>query len=447
MLNTIVYTIIVMTMFIDRKDEIQKLERWGGKVALIYGRRRVGKTRLIKEFIKEKEALYLLCADKGNEYNLKNFSKIISEMYGVPGLHFESFKEMFQFLAEQKTEFVCIDEFGYLVKSGALPEFQEIVDEILEQKLILCGSNVSTMKSDIVGYDSPTYGRMDLIKKIDPLMFGDVLEWFPEIGMEDGVKLYGATGGVPRYLEFFTGDDVEDEIRDKMFDPDLMLSRDTKLLLQEEMPEPTRYYLILESIARGKNSLTDMANYSKIDRNQIPYYLNTLRDLGMVKHEKPLLAKKRGVYDIVDNYMKFWFRFVSPFYEEIDSENLRNAKMNFDKEFNTYLGEVFEGICRETIMDKEMFGYTQMRRWWWKDKEIDIAAVDEDREEIFLGECKWRDDVDAGRIVSKLKRKGEHLKWNNDDRKENYLVFAKSFAERTEMAECFDLHDLRDICG
>ncbi|MFW6041337.1 MAG: ATP-binding protein [Thermoplasmatota archaeon] len=432
-----------MTMFINREDEMQKLEKLEGKVALIYGRRRVGKTRLIKEFIEDKKALYLLCADKGIEYNLKNFSQIISEKYDVPGLRFKSFKEMFQFLADQETEFVCIDEFGYLVKSGALPEFQEIIDEILEQRLILCGSNVSTMKSKIMGYESPTYGRMDLIKKINPLKFTDILEWFPEIGMEDGVKLYGATGGVPRYLEFFSGKYVEKEIRNKMFDPDLMLYRDTKLLLQEEMPEPTRYYLLLESIARGKNSLTDMANYSKIDRNQIPYYLNTLRDLGLVKHEKPLLAKKRGIYDITDNYMKFWFRFISPFYEEIDSENLKNAKKNFDKEFNTYLGEVFEDICREIIMSTEMFEYTQMRRWWWKDKEIDITAVDEDRDEIFIGECKWRDDVDAERIVSQLKEKAGHLKWKNDDRKENYLVFAKSFSERTDIAKCFDLDDLK----
>ncbi len=436
-----------MTMFIDREDEIQKLERWDGDVALIFGRRRVGKTRLIKEFIQGKNALYLLCADKGSKYNLRNFSQIISEKYGVPGLRFDSFKEMFQFLADQETEVICIDEFGYLVKSGVVPEFQEIIDEVLEQKLILCGSNVSTMKSEITGYDSPTYGRMDLIKKINPLKFKDVLEWFPGIGMEEGVMLYGATGGVPRYLEFFDGKNVKEEIREKMIDPDLMLYRDTKLLLQEEMPEPTRYYLILESIARGKNSLTEIANYSKIDRNQIPYYLNTLKDLGFVKHEKPLLAKKRGVYGMTDNYMKFWFRFISPFYEEIDSEDLRNAKKNFDKEFNTYLGEVFEEVCREMIKETEMIDYTQMRRWWYKDKEIDITAVKEDEKEIFLGECKWSDDVDADRIVSKLKEKANHLRWNKKDRKENYLVFARSFDERTERAECFDLEDLKALCG
>ena len=436
-----------MTMFIDREEEIQKLEEWEGDVALIFGRRRVGKTRLIKEFIKNKKSLYLLCADKGIEYNLKNFSNIISERYGIPGLRFESFKEMFQFLADQETEFICIDEFWYLVNSGAVPEFQEIIDEILEQKLILCGSNVSTMKSKITGYESPTYGRMDLIKKVNPLKFKDVLEWFPDTGTEDGVMLYGATGGVPRYLEFFDSKDAEEEIREKMFDPDLMLYRDTKLLLQEEMPEPTRYYLILESIAMGKNSLTDIANYSKIDRNQIPYYLNTLKDLGFVKHEKPLLAKKRGVYGITDNYMKFWFRFISPFYEEIDSENLKNARKNFDKEFNTYLGEVFEDICREIIMETEMIDYTQMRRWWWKDKEIDITAVKEDENKIFLGECKWREDVNAKKIVSKLTKKARHLKWKNDHRQENYLVFSKSFSERTEKAQCFDLDDLRTLCG
>ncbi len=432
-----------MTMFINREAEMRKLEEWQGDVALIFGRRRVGKTRLLKEFIKDKNALYLLCADKGSEYNLKNFSRMLSDEYDVPGLRFESFKELFKFLVKQEIEYICIDEFGYLVKSGVVPEFQEIIDEILKHKLLLCGSNISTMKSEIMGYDSPTYGRMDLIKKIHPLRFKDVLKWFPEIGMEDAVKMYGATGGVPRYMEFFTGEDVGAEIRDKMFDPDLMLSRDTKLLLQEEMPEPTRYYLILEAIAQGKNSLTEISNYSRVDRNQLPYYLNTLRDMGFVKHEKPLLSKKRGIYGITDNYMKFWFRFISPFYEEIDSENLVNAKKNFDKEFNTYLGHVFEDVCREIII--EIIDYTQMRRWWYKDKEIDITAVNEDGKKIFLGECKWSDGVDAEKILSQLKEKAEFVKWNNDDRHENYMIIAKSFSRRTNEADCFDLNDLKRI--
>ncbi|MGM0510514.1 MAG: ATP-binding protein [Thermoplasmatota archaeon] len=434
-----------MTMFVNRREEIKKLEQWDGDVALIFGRRRVGKTRLIKEFIKGKKALYLLCADKGSDYNLRNFSQMISEKYDTPGLRFDSFKEMFQFLVKQETEFICIDEFGYLVKSGIVPEFQEIIDEILNQKLLLSGSNVSTMKSEITGYDSPTYGRMDLVKKINPLNFKDILEWFPNIDVEDAVKLYAVTGGVPRYLEFFRGEDVDEEIREKMFDPDLMLSRDTKLLLQEEMPEPTRYYLILEAIARGKNSLTEISNYSKIERNQLPYYLNNLRDLGFVKHEKPLLAKKRGIYKITDNYMRFWFRFISPFYEEIDSENLRNAKKNFDKEFNMYLGYIFEDICREIIRDTEMIDYTQMRRWWWKDKEIDIAAINEDSKEVFLGECKWKEQVDAEMIETKIKEKASHLRWNNKDRKENYMVFAKSFLKKSETSKCFDLEDLNMV--
>lgn len=432
-------------MFIDRREELKRLEEFKGDTALIYGRRRVGKTRLMKEFIKSKNSLYLLCADKGEEYNLDKFSQIISDKYDIPGLRFESFKELFRFVSKQDTEIVCIDEFGYLVKSGAVPEFQEILDEILKQKLFLSGSNVSTMKSDIMGYDSPMYGRIDLIKKINPLKFKAVLEWYPEIGMEGGIKAYAATGGVPRYMEFFTGNNIDDEIREKMFDPDLMLSRDTKFLLQEEMPEPTRYYLILEAIARGKNSLTEISNYSKIDRTQIPYYLNTLRDLGFIKHEKPLLAKKRGIYKITDNYMKFWFRFISPFYEEIDSENLTNAKKNFDKEFNTYLGHIFEDICREIIIDTSMIDYTQMRRWWWKDKEIDITAINSDNNLIYFGECKWKEYVNADMIVDKLREKSKHLKWNNSERKEKYMVFARSFEKRSKSADCYDLNDLKSI--
>ena len=434
-----------MTIFVNRKEDLEKLEKWEGQVALLFGRRRVGKSRLIKEFIKNKNAMYLLCADMGLQYNLENFSRSISERFEIPGLRFESFREMFRFLAKQDLDFLCIDEFGYLVKTGVIPEFQEIIDEILEQKLFLCGSNVSMMISEITGYDSPTYGRIDLIKKIHPLGFKGILEWFPKISTEDAISIHAVTGGVPRYLEFFTGENIQYEIRQKMFDPDLMLFRDTKLLLQEEMPEPTRYYLILESIALGKNSLTEISNFSGIDRNQIPYYLNMVRDLGFLIHEKPLMAKKRGIYRIVDNYMRFWFRFISPFYEEIDSVNLNNARRNFDHDFNTYLGEIFEDICRETVARTGMIEYTQMRRWWWKENEIDIAAINEEKGELILGECKWKMDVDAERVVHQLKEKADHLKWNNDDRNEKYLIFARSFSRKSDEADCLDLEDLRKI--
>ncbi|MEM0208388.1 MAG: ATP-binding protein [Thermofilum sp.] len=135
-----------MKPLIDRREELRALEEWynKGRVALIFGRRRVGKTRLVLEFIKNKRAVYLLAADSTLEYNLAKFSEELSERFSVPGLRFRDFEELFRFIeGRSDVDIVVIDEFGYLVKAGALPQFQRIVDLILDtKKLVLTGSTI-----------------------------------------------------------------------------------------------------------------------------------------------------------------------------------------------------------------------------------------------------------------------------------------------------------------
>ncbi|MEM3718314.1 ATP-binding protein, partial [Thermofilum sp.] len=154
-----------MKPLIDRREELRALEEWynKGRVALIFGRRRVGKTRLVLEFIKNKRAVYLLAADSTLEYNLAKFSEELSERFSVPGLRFRDFEELFRFIeGRSDVDIVVIDEFGYLVKAGALPQFQRIVDLILDtKKLVLTGSTISAIESKLLGYRSPLYGRLD----------------------------------------------------------------------------------------------------------------------------------------------------------------------------------------------------------------------------------------------------------------------------------------------
>ncbi len=445
--------------FIDRVEELNKLKEFfeSKRVALIYGRRRIGKTRLILEFIKNKNFLYLLAVDKGYEYNLRKFSGEISKKYKVPGLRFKNYKEMFEFLNETKTEIIAIDEFGYIIE--AIPESQEILDSNLNKKIILTGSTVSLIESRLLNYRNPVYGRIDFYLKLKPLKVDNLLEWFKNKPIGELIKLYGAVGGVPKYLEFFSAKKVEEEIKNNFFNDTTFIFRDAKLLLEEELREPSRYIIILEAIANGKNSITKISGYSKIESKDIPFYLKVLRNLGIVSVEKPLFHKKGVRYIISDNYFNFWFRFISPYEDEIESSFLDNVTNDFKKNFNSYLGFIFEKICKEFLIknrEKLSFRFTKIGRWWgfYRDKEnkrkeleIDLVALNEEEKKILFVECKWKNlkEKEVREILEELKDKSKFVDWNLNDRKEYFGLIGKKIENKSRLRKegflAFDLSD------
>lgn len=173
--------------FINRNEELKRLENIG-RLNIIFGRRRIGKTALVKHFLAGKDAIYLLAINKPLPFNLQRFSQEFSERFKIPGLNFSNFKEMFQFIESRQQEIVVIDEFGYLIQHGILPEFQEIIDELSTKKLVLTGSSISLMETEVMNYKSPIYGRVDTIMHLLPLEFSHLLEWFAGKRFEDKKK-------------------------------------------------------------------------------------------------------------------------------------------------------------------------------------------------------------------------------------------------------------------
>jgi hypothetical protein len=435
-----------MKALVDRREELKALEEWfrRGRVALLFGRRRVGKTRLVLEFIKGKRAVYLLAADSTLEYNLRKFSEELSARFGVPGLRFADFEELFRFLCSREdVDLVVIDEFGYLVRAGALPQFQRVVDLVLgSKKLLLTGSTVSAIESELLGYRSPLYGRVDLVKRLQPLRFHHLFEWFPGASFEGALAVYAATGGVPRYLEFFQRCALE-EVRRVMLNPDTLPFRDAKLILEEELPEPRRYFLVLEAIASGRTRLGEIAQYSGLEPYKLTYYLGVLRDLGYVTYERPLLEGKRGVYRIADPYLAFWFRFIHPFYEELESGITAQALAYFERNFNTHLGQVFEQVAGELLLPELRF--TRAGRWWKRGEEIDLVALDEDSGTAYFVEFKYSREVDAELEARRLRRKAELFGWRRGARREVYVIVARSFSRSSSEAVVIDERKLVEL--
>jgi len=451
--------------FVDRAKELEfldsKYRQKGFEFIIVSCRRRTGKSRLLKEFVKDKANIFLLCEERKWQYNLSKFNKAIAECFEIPNPNFSTFSACFEFIARQNRErlFVIIDEFSYLIKkSDIIAEFQTIVDEILAEKevmLVLSGSAVSMMKKRVLGYKSPLYGRSTGQIFLQPLQFRDLHEWFPETKIEDLVAVYAVCDGIPKYLEFFNGWNIEKEIKENVFSPEAFLFREPKLILEEELREPETYFQILEAISLGYTKVVEIANYSFLEAKNVSSYLSILADIGFVKKEHSVLDRRRvrGIYRMKDNFFGFWFRFVSRYFSELETWEIEGAWSNFKREFNSYLGFTFEKIALEFLLAKKPFMFHTIGRWWHRDKEIDLVALNEETKAIAFFEVKWSElrAVEARRILADLKYKSEYVEWNAESRVEHFGLIAKSMDGKEELMKegyfCYDLEDVQKEYG
>lgn len=448
--------------FVDRDEELKTLERLyarqGFTLVLVTGRRRIGKSRLVREFLKGKKAVSVQFEKRVWEYNLDKFNRAIAEYFGIPHPGFKSFTDAFRFIVSQTGErlVVFLDEFSYLLRySEVEAEFQSIVDEVLRESnvmLILSASSVGLLKRSFFEYSSPLYGRSDATLNLQPLRFGHLFEWFEGISPEDAVKLYAVTSGVPRYLEMFQGKDVEGEIRSNFFDPNSFLFREAKELLEEEFREPETYYTILEAVAKGKTRVNEIAQSSYLEPSKVGRYLRVLEDLGILTRELPVGRKaKRGIYRFKDLYFAFWFAFVAPYFEEIESGFQDGALYNFEEGFNRYLGFAFEEIARQSIIEMNRkgmlpFRLTELGRWWYRGEEIDLVGLNGREKKALLMEIKWKDlkRRELERILRDLERKASLMDLKGWE--VQFGIIAKS-SEPIEGGLVIDLDGLREAWG
>ena len=433
--------------FVDREEELKALKSLQ-TAAIIYGRRRVGKTALIKEFIKDRKAFYFLCQKNKIEAEFERFLNKFNRTFSRY-IEAKNFEEFFESIKKEEM-IIVLDEFSYWVeKNPEIPSlFQYIIDEILREgkiKIIFCGSLISTMES-LLSYKNPLYGRIKLKIKLEPLKFKFLKEFLPKYSLEDLIKVYSCVGGIPAYLQEFDKDLSVYENLDRLFFNKFgFLYEDAERLLKDELREPEIYFRIIESIASGETTLGKISSKAFVSITNLPKYLRTLKKMRIVKEERSVLGKNKMI-KIADNYFRFWIKFVHPFREEIEL-----GIFSFPEEkFNTYLGEVFEEVCKEFLIETRFFPFTKIGKWWHKDKEIDILALNEKTKEILFCECKWQSRVNAKKIVKELAEKASYVQWHNAERRESFAIFAKSFSKRINEFEgkkvyCFDLRDMKKL--
>ncbi len=453
----------MIQLFINRTVELEFLERKYSENAsnfiVIYGKRRVGKTELIKKFLQNKKGIYILCTMDSVEENIKETKQKFYELTGKEyflKLETRSFFDLFKYLAEELKETktaIIIDEFPYLIEleKGVVSVFQKIWDEVLADTkifLVMCGSSIGMMETEVLGYRSPLYGRRTGDWKVESLKFSDIRHFFKNYNIEELVKIWSVCGGVPFYLaKMDPALSVEQNIRQKILRKGEVLYNEPMVLLKEEFREPKTYTLILKYLSLGYNTHGELSTVTGIEKGNLSKYLSVLEETRIIKYVLPLGQRRRGIYEIDDRFFNFWFRFVYPNLSDLEIGLVDEVFSKISKDMNSYFGSSFESLIFEKIRLKEIQGisYNEVRKWWYKDNEIDVVALNEDRKEILFCECKWKENVDADKVLRELKEKAKLVQWHNDERKESYAIFARSFKEKFKVPDVM-MFDLRDIC-
>ncbi len=447
--------------FVDRREELKCLEEEyhseGFKFVIVYGRRRVGKTALIRKFLEDKHGIFFLCSRRGIERDLERFAEVICKSLGVKGVYFRSFIDAFNFLRDFERLVIVFDEFPYLIECdrNVVSDFQIIVDEILSDSnhmLILCGSSVGMVEREILSYKSPLYGRATKVMKVRPFKIDGLVEWF---GLDLGkvVKIYGVTNGIPKYMEFFKGENVEEEIVENFFNINSFLYNEAYMLLSEELRAPSTYSLILEAISSGHTRVSEISNYTGIEAKDLPFYLSILSNLGIVKREIPVTEtskSKRGIYLIDDEYFRFWFRFVSPHREAIEIGEPLEAIEDFRANFDHYLGFTFEKIVKQILyklnsMGRLPFRFERIGKWWRRGEEIDLIALNRKLGKALFIEVKWKTltSRDAERILKSLERRSKLV--NLPDYERHYMIVARKILDKPSQPNMVDLETIREM--
>ena len=428
-------------MFINRKKELNILnsEYKNDKFSfsVIYGRRRAGKTTLIKEYIKDKDSIYFLVTLENLNLVLKRLQEQIAQYFDddfLKEIELKDIKHLFAYISKQsfsKKLIIIIDEFQYLSKldSSIVSQFQYIVDELLKDKnihLILCGSIISMMYEQTLSYASPLYGRRTSQIKLEAIEFKYIKEFFPNKTNIELIELFSILYGVPKYLEMFKDkDNIFEAIEYNILDSNSYLYNEPQFILQNEVNEPITYFSILEIIAWGEHKIGNIASRLNKNVQNITSFISKLIELDIIYKDIPITEKnplksKKGLYFIKDNFFRFWFRYILPYKSQLEIGNTSYVLNIIKDDFPNFVSKTYEDLAIEHILNN--YDVIKCGRWWDKSNEIDAIGVAKDY--LMIAECKYSNKKVGIDILEHLKSKVKYI--NTDLPVKKYILFSKS---------------------
>lgn len=462
-------------MFIGRDKELIALNKLYQsdkfEFVVIYGRRRVGKTALINQFIGDKKSIYFMGLESNEKQNLENLSKSIIEFSsGIQAeTSFASFQAALEYifkLAENERIILTIDEYPYVARSSKslASTLQLLIDKYKDTSklmLILCGSSMSYMEEHVLAYKAPLYGRRTAQMKILPFDFEESCCYLKNMSDEDKALIYGIVGGTPQYLLQMSDKlSVEENVKNTYLNPMSFLYEEPINLLKQEVREPAIYTAIITAIATGYSRVSEISTKVGEDTNVCSNYLKNLMNLGIIKKETPYGEKesRKSVYSIEDNMFCFWYRFVLDNNSVIARGAADIVYKRIEPQLPDYMGRVFEEICMQYLWKLLLKGnapveFVSLGRWWGNDPikksqaEIDIMG-EQDAETAIFAECKWRNEKVDLDILETLVERSKLFHYI----KMHYYLFSKSgftkeCIEKAEQMRNVTLVSYKDIMG
>lgn len=434
--------------FINREAELGALnEKWNearSQFFIIYGKRRVGKTELIKQFMRGKPGTYFLADRRSALEQLRELGRVMAAHFDDPFLQrrgFEGWLDVFEYLKKKARQrfILAVDEYPYLVEAdeAVTSLFQKGWDEYVKERrifLILSGSSVSTMESETLAYRSPLYGRRTGQSYLKPLSFYQSWQFFPRKKFDEFLRIFAVVGGLPAYLLQIDGNlSLEDNMRKRIFPKTEFLHNEVEFMLKEELREPRNYLSILKAISWGKRKFGEIANDTGLERNVLTKYLGVLERLQLIEREVPvtemsLMKSRKGLYTISDNFVTFWFQYLFPYRSDLEMERFGDAMRKYTETSPVLESRVYEKVCQETLsnLEERLFLFERVGKWWEKDQEIDVVGLNHDTREIVFGEAKWSHKAVGVNILRELERKADLVQWNRGRRREYYILFSRS---------------------
>lgn len=420
-------------MFIGRKRELndlkQRYENGKFEFAVMYGRRRVGKTTLINEFVKDKEVIFYTGIEGNQKENLEGLSKSIyslSQDFADTSSSFASFQEALETafkIAEKRRIVFVIDEYPYI--AGSYKALSSILQILIDRNkntskmfLILCGSSLSFMENQVLGYKSPLFGRRTCQYKIMPFDFFEIKDYYNKFSNTDLAVIYGITGGIPLYMSLMNDNlSVEENIKVNFLVPNAYLFEEPTNLIKQECRDPAQYNSIIKAIATGSSRMSEICAKTGLDTGLTTSYLHKLLSLGIVKKEMPFGtdSSRKTIYALEDSMFRFWYRFIPDNLATINRGLTDIVYKKIAPQITSFMGGVFEEICKQYLWELNRQGkaavtFTDLGRWWGNDPknkceaEVDIIGTADDKTALFC-ECKWtNENVDTGVLDTLVER-------------------------------------------
>jgi AAA+ ATPase superfamily predicted ATPase len=462
-----------MLRFVDRKLELKTLERFyrapEAGLLVVFGRRRVGKTRLLSYFLERQGisgGLYWTATAHGAAFQLRDFSQALFRYDPrfnappTPDFSFPDWEAALDHLVEvvaltTEPQVIVLDEFTYLIRNDpALPSiFQKLWDQRLSRqpnlKLVLTGSLVGMMDRQVLAYQAPLYGRATALLRLRPLPYAALLELFEERTPAERVAIYAVSGGVPAYLELFTrAGDFSSALHDQCLVPDSIILTDPALILHEQLKEPQTFTSVLSAIASGAHQWAKIARMAGVPESSLGHYLNILQELELIERRDPVLSVpggRRGLYHVRDHFLRFYYRFIVPHITAIERGYLDLAASRIDEDLSAFIGlYVFEELCREWVwaavatgeldFQPEVVG-AYWRRHRDKGVQLDVVAANRREKRLLVGEAKWGKRVTSQRVLADLVKRSQRVPQVREGWSVEYVLFARQgFSEAAQTA-------------